>query len=328
MAGFFSKFGEALIGAGSSLIGNVLGFASNSSTNKANREINQMNNEFNERMMQKQMDYNTMMWNKQNEYNTPLAQRQRLEAAGMNPYMMMNGGSAGNASAAGSTSMASASGAAPMQAYHPNFQGIPEAILMAKQGKNIDADTQSKVIDNQTRNRRNMQEIANMITKGMNDKITGKLLATQYNYADEMHMIQLQNQKQSLRNQTIEGLLMDKNLAAFDQRFQLEISQAAANILLTNASVGKTQQETKHELEKTIKTIAETAGVKMNNNNLAAMSNSLIETAKANSVRAGQAQNIWQGFGDFMKGFDTFVNDEIIKPSKKAWKATKRSLGL
>ena len=37
------------------------------------------------------------MWNKTNEYNSALNQRARLEEAGLNPYLMMDGGDAGSA---------------------------------------------------------------------------------------------------------------------------------------------------------------------------------------------------------------------------------------
>lgn len=58
-------------------------------TNAANLQIAQQNNAFNERM-----------WNKQNKYNTPSAQRARLEAAGINPYLMLDGSSTGVAESA------------------------------------------------------------------------------------------------------------------------------------------------------------------------------------------------------------------------------------
>lgn len=58
-------------------------------TNRNNLQIARENNEFNERM-----------WNLQNDYNTPEMQRARLEAAGLNPYLMMDGGSAGIAESA------------------------------------------------------------------------------------------------------------------------------------------------------------------------------------------------------------------------------------
>lgn len=58
-------------------------------TNAANLQIAQQNNAFNERM-----------WNMQNQYNTPSAQRARLEAAGINPYLMLDGSSTGVAQSA------------------------------------------------------------------------------------------------------------------------------------------------------------------------------------------------------------------------------------
>lgn len=58
-------------------------------TNQMNYQIAQQNNAFNERM-----------WNLQNEYNSPTAQRARLEAAGINPYLMLDGSSTGVAQSA------------------------------------------------------------------------------------------------------------------------------------------------------------------------------------------------------------------------------------
>lgn len=58
-------------------------------TNQMNYQIAQENNAFNQRM-----------WEKQNAYNTPSEQRRRLEQAGLNPNLMMNGGSAGTAETA------------------------------------------------------------------------------------------------------------------------------------------------------------------------------------------------------------------------------------
>lgn len=200
----------ALIGAGSSILGNMIGASSTNKTNKNNLKINQMNNEFNERMMQKQMDYNTMMWDKQNEYNTPSAQRARLEAAGMNPYMMLNGGSAGNAQAAGSTSAASAASAPPQQAFHPDFSGIPQSILMAKQGANIDADTQQKVIDNQSRAFKNMQEIGNLIAESQNKQVINKLMKTQLKYADQAEQLALQSQRVTAAESRERTLLLEE----------------------------------------------------------------------------------------------------------------------
>lgn len=67
-------------------------------TNKANFEIAQMSNEYNQQMLERQIQQEWNMWNAQNEYNSASSQRQRLEDAGLNPYLMMDGGSAGTAS--------------------------------------------------------------------------------------------------------------------------------------------------------------------------------------------------------------------------------------
>lgn len=96
----FSALGAGIIAGAGSLIGGL--FSSHGSrdaaryqlqaqreTNQTNRDIAEQNNKFNERM-----------WNLQNEYNTPQMQRARLEAAGLNPYLMMDGGSAGIAESA------------------------------------------------------------------------------------------------------------------------------------------------------------------------------------------------------------------------------------
>lgn len=89
--------GSALVGAGASFLGNLFNFGSQNKANATNLKIAQMNNQFNERMMEKQMAYNTDMFNRQNEWNSASSQRKRLEQAGLNPYLMMNGGNAGTA---------------------------------------------------------------------------------------------------------------------------------------------------------------------------------------------------------------------------------------
>ncbi len=84
-------------------------------TNQANKEIAQMSNEYNQQMLERQIEQEWDMWNAQNDYNSATSQRQRLEDAGLNPYMMMDGGSAGTAS--GMTSPT------PQPAVVPQMQG-------------------------------------------------------------------------------------------------------------------------------------------------------------------------------------------------------------
>lgn len=99
----------SIIGGASGVLGSIAGSFGQASANRTNlqiaRETNEMNykiaqeaNEANYRLWQSQNDANIKMWNMENDYNDAQSQRQRLTDAGLNPYLMMNGGSAGSAS--------------------------------------------------------------------------------------------------------------------------------------------------------------------------------------------------------------------------------------
>ena len=66
--------------------------------------INQANIDYSREAWQNEVAYNWEMWNATNAYNDPSAQKQRLENAGLNPYMMMDGGDAGTASSSSAPS--------------------------------------------------------------------------------------------------------------------------------------------------------------------------------------------------------------------------------
>lgn len=110
-AGLLTGLGGIITGA----IGSRRNLQAVRETNQMNWQIAQMNNEYNKQMMYEQMRYNTSMldkqnafsldmWHKNNDYNSASSQRQRLEAAGLNPYLMMSGGNAGVSSNIGSSS--------------------------------------------------------------------------------------------------------------------------------------------------------------------------------------------------------------------------------
>lgn len=90
-------------------------------TNAQNLQINQMNNDFNANEAQKQRDYQTSMWEREAEYNSAALQRQRLEDAGLNPYLMLNGGNAGAASS-GYSGAATATSSGNAQMVAPHYQ--------------------------------------------------------------------------------------------------------------------------------------------------------------------------------------------------------------
>lgn len=97
-----------------SIFGSSMSARSQRKANEMNLKINQMNNEFNAKEAEKARAFQLDMWNKENAYNTPAAQRERMEQAGYNAYM--NPADAGSASGMSSTTAASASSPAFMQA--------------------------------------------------------------------------------------------------------------------------------------------------------------------------------------------------------------------
>ena len=120
--GLLGSLVGGLSGIGATALQNFQNRQNVQETNQMNYKINQMNNQFNERMAIQQRNWQENMWNKENSYNTASAQRQRLEEAGLNPYLMMNGGSAGAAQSAGTGASASSAGAAVMQPFQAAYR--------------------------------------------------------------------------------------------------------------------------------------------------------------------------------------------------------------
>lgn len=86
-----------LISAGGSLIGGLFGSSGSHYAARKQLQAVRETNAMNHQIAQENNTFNEKMWNAQNEYNTPFSQRQRLEQAGLNPYLMMDGSSTGNA---------------------------------------------------------------------------------------------------------------------------------------------------------------------------------------------------------------------------------------
>lgn len=245
-------------------IGNVF---STALTNSSNRKIAQMNNEYNERMLQKQMDYNTEMWEKENEYNSASAQRQRLEDAGLNPYMMMDGGSAGVASSVGGVTPPTADQSGRQVA--PQFSGIDaqlQSLLNYKEQQrvnnaNIDhikADTRLAYIEQLTKL---MDSFSNARSS------TGKYLvdSAMADTINQVRDIDIKSKEADLQQKTVNNLLLSKELAIFDEKNRLQLSNQIADTLLKNAQRGLTKQQTIHEIQRMLETTAKIQGIKISN---------------------------------------------------------------
>ena len=106
----------AAIAAGSvisSIISGSMNSDAQDSANSTNLAATNATNANNYRIFKEQQQFNENQFNKYLDYSTPLAQRQRFEEAGINPYMAVGQLSSGTPS----SSLQSAN-AAPMQAGH------------------------------------------------------------------------------------------------------------------------------------------------------------------------------------------------------------------
>lgn len=299
------------IGAGSSLIG---GAASTAAQNAANKEIAQMNNAFNEKMFDKQVAYNkemyqqqlgdqwkfyndskqnawdlvenhqqfqTDMWNKNNEYNSASAQRERLEAAGLNPYLMMNGGSAGTAQAMSGSAGAAPSGAAPSgqgvtpptaTPYSADYSGITaglgraidvlasmpdrkvkeaQADNLRIEGKYIAGKAMAQILQMKTEAKTKEARLAldKLIADFDNNLKVSNMAVNEQNIAESKARTQLAVTENLMRQKQLEWLPMHQ---------KIELAQAAADIVLKRSTGHLNNVKAQHEVKKIAETVART----------------------------------------------------------------------
>lgn len=95
-----SLVAPAIIAGAGSMLGGLFGASGSDKAAKYQLQAARETNRMNYQIAQENNAFNQRMWEKQNAYNTPAEQRRRLEQAGLNPNLMMNGGSAGTAESA------------------------------------------------------------------------------------------------------------------------------------------------------------------------------------------------------------------------------------
>lgn len=309
------------IGAGASLIG---GAGSTAAQNAANKEIAQMNNAFNEKMFDKQVAYNkemyqqqlgdqwkfyndskqnawdlvenqqnfqTDMWNKSNEYNSASAQRERLEAAGLNPYLMMNGGSAGTAQTMSGSAGAAPSGGAPSgqgvtpptaTPYSADYSGITaglgraidvlssmpdrkvkeaQADNLRIEGKYIAGKAMAQILQMKTEAKTKEAHLAldKLIADFDNNLKVSNMAVNEQNIAESKARIQLA---------VTENLFRQKQLDFLPQQQKIELAQAAADIAFKRSAGYLNDVKAQHEIKKIAETMVRTSETTQRTENL------------------------------------------------------------
>lgn len=308
----------------SSGISAAAGTAATAMTNAANKDIAQMNNAFNEKMLNKQIGYNKEMYQQQlgdqwqfyndakqnqwdmfnatNEYNSASAQRQRLEAAGLNPNLMMSGGNAGVATSTSGTSGSAPSGQGvnPPTAtpYSADYSGLADAV-----GSAIDTYTQLSLAKSQ-RGKMNAEE-NNLRIEGkykaasMIADIESKMQDTKSQAAKTaMEQLLVGVQKDLMAAQTdkvkgettynailargaaIDNLSKSEMLKVLPQQLQNQLMQQTADIAARWAQRDLTKKQVEHEIEKIANTIANTDATQVQTNGNIQQQQYFSDTAK------------------------------------------------
>lgn len=217
------------------------------------------------------------MFDATNEYNSASAQRDRLEAAGLNPYLMMNGGSAGTATAtSGPTGSSPASqGVSPGAAtpYSVDYSGIAQGLglamdqILKEPDRNVKrAEADNLRIEGKYKAAKMMAEIVQMRTEAKTkegrlalDKLIysiDKDLKTSQMSVNSENIANMQAQRKLINTQT---LFAEKQLSWMDAQNKMDLAQKTADIQLKYAQGALTKKQVEHEVNKIAETAAKTS---------------------------------------------------------------------
>lgn len=320
--------GAALASGAAGLLGGAATNHANAGQSHAQRQFQAEQNHMDRAWQQHMTDY-------VNEYNTPANQRARLEAAGLNPYMMMDTGNTGTAVAASGAQHSAAPTAIPFQNPVPsNFaDALMRASLVDAQKDNLNAQTQKFGAEAQYSQLKGWADIISTLSdsKLKSVQAIGKELEnnlTRDTYAAKVENANLVNKsidssiQQNMANTALlqaNTAFRNKELERYDERFKQEmslmISQCFANRASANASYAQALMFSANEFEARCRA----HGIQISNRVAAKTASALVDRATfekekakkdAGSVKLGifgdwnfspvfnQARSLWHGAKD------------------------------
>lgn len=293
--GLFGSIAGGLFGFGASALQNSQNRQNVRETNQMNYKINQMNNQFNERMAMQQRDFQENMWNKENAYNTASAQRQRLEEAGLNPYLMMNGGSAGVAQSVGTGSAATSSGNAVMQPFQADYSGIGSSIGNIFQYELLQSEKSQLQGARQLADAKAMETLSNIdwgkLTKEARKYLESTGLSrAQLGYAKEQQELDNMAMTGTIMRAQHSGMLLDNEAKGIlnkylDQNQQLDLNVKAADYYQRMASGYLSYANAKKALAEEVLAAARARGQDISNK----VASRIAESQIAANIAANQA---------------------------------------
>lgn len=293
--GVLDSIAGGLLGFGSSVAQNSQNRQNVRETNQMNYKINQMNNQFNELMAIQQRNWQENMWNKENAYNTASAQRQRLEEAGLNPYLMMDGGSAGVSQSAGTGTAASSSGNAVMQPFQADYSGIGSSIGNIFQYELMQSEKSQLQGARQLADAKAMETLSNIDWGKLSEETREYLKSTglaraQLGYAKEQQEVDNMAMTGLIMRAQRSGMLLDNETKGIlnkylDQQQQLDLNIKAADYYQRMASGYLSYAEAKKALAEEALAAARTRGQNISNE----VASRIAESQIAANIAANQS---------------------------------------
>lgn len=291
---------SAAIGGVSNIVGGVI-------DNLMNRKTQREQNAFNAREAEKAYERQLDFWGKNNAYNTPEQQVQRLRAAGLNPYLMLqNGlGSSGNSVGVSAPGAAHSAGLMPStigEGISRGFESLMQGLQLAINNKKADSDIKvnEAEIEKKKAETKGVQisnswnpKLYRSQLEGLNLSNYSTLLENEFNLRSmdsRLQAVDLQNalvktqQEYLLAQQSqvrIQSLLAQKELDFYDQTKLQELSLYSAQIYNQYASGNLSYKQAELAIANRLKTDAETVGLKLNNRILDSTAKGIIDSTNA-----------------------------------------------
>lgn len=196
-------------------------------------------NEFDIRMRDEQRDYELGLWHMQNKYNSPIEQMARLKEAGLNPHLMYDKGTVGEAGMAGAAKQPQASqltAASPMGYSRAEMRNVLQGIdvfgdfvrfkNLQAQTDNVQANTAVAQQEAMNKAQARVLQVLDINRKSIDNRMARELYQTSVDGA----RVNLQSMQKDLERKTHETDILVKTK---DAAIQSEVGKLRG-ILLNN----------------------------------------------------------------------------------------------
>lgn len=278
-----------------SLIGGLFGKKGSDNAAKTQYKIAQETNANNYKIAQENNAFNERMVDKMNDFNSAVNQRKRLEEAGLNPYLMMDGGSAGSASTAPSADTSSVQqipdvsssmshgsqilGSSISSAASQIASQVYNSQLMDANVRKVTADAATSEQDKLYKEIQNEFAVAQFLTDLRLKRMQGKLTEQDYLFAknsmqDRLDTVKFQNtltgSQSSYYNQmagliNVQRQIEETNLKWLPKEKQAALSATLQNTLTMCSQMHLNEAQAKSALSMAALNFANEQGVRLDN---------------------------------------------------------------